>query len=66
MPPLQLLLIGCEYVGKTTLAVQLSKWMIGNMSVPLVRWHNHYVVPNLDTHLLVRAREDGSIAVPGK
>ena len=63
---MQLLLIGCEYVGKTTLAVQLSKWMIGHMSVPLVRWHNHYVVPNLDTHLLITARDDGSIAVPGK
>ena len=63
---MRLLLIGCEYAGKTTLAVQLSRWMIINMSLPLVRWHNHYMVPHLDSHLVVTALDGDTIAVPGK
>ena len=61
---MRLLLIGCEYAGKTTLAVEISRWMIEVTGLKLVRWHNHFVVPRLDTHLVVRA--DDSTSVPGK
>ncbi len=63
---MRLILIGCEYAGKTTLAVEISRWMIGAMGLPFVRWHNHFVVPHLDQHLVVQARADGRYVVPGK
>ena len=52
---MQLILTGCGYSGKTTLAVEISRWMIREMGVPFVRWHNHFVVPRLDQHLIVEA-----------
>ena len=27
---MRIIIIGCEYVGKSTLAVQISRWMIRN------------------------------------
>ena len=39
---MQLILTGCGYAGKTTLAVEISRWMIREMGVPFVRWHNHF------------------------
>ena len=61
---MRLILIGCEYAGKTALAVALSKWLIRSRGVPFVRWHNHFVVPYLDRHLVVR--EDSDTRAPGK
>ena len=52
---MRLLIIGCEYAGKKTLASGISKWMIEAMGLRLVRWHNHFVVPELDGHLSVQA-----------
>jgi hypothetical protein len=63
---MRLILIGCEYAGKTTLAVEISKWMIEALGLPFVRWHNHFVVPHIDQHLVVRAQGDDRIPVPGK
>jgi thymidylate kinase len=40
-----LIMIGCEYAGKTTLATEISKWMIDAMGLNMVVWHDHYVVP---------------------
>ncbi len=37
--------IGSEYAGKTTLAVEISKWMIQSMGFNMVVWHDHCVVP---------------------
>ena len=42
---MNLIVIGCEYAGKTTLAVGISKWMIETMGANMVVWHDHYVVP---------------------
>ncbi len=42
---MNLIVIGCEYAGKTTLAVGISKWMIESMGLNMVVWHDHYVVP---------------------
>ncbi len=63
---MRLILIGCEYAGKTTLAVEISRWMIEAMGLLFVRWHNHFVVPHLDQHLVVQARENECFVVPGK
>ena len=62
---MQLILTGCGYAGKTTLAVEISRWMIREMGMPFVRWHNHFVVPRLDQHLIVEA-DPGSGGLPGK
>ena len=62
---MQLILTGCGYVGKTTLAIEISRWMIREMGMPFVRWHNHFVVPRLDRHLIVEA-DPGSGGLPGK
>ena len=61
---MRLILIGCEYTGKSTLAANISRWMIEKMGVSLVRWHDHFVVPRLDRHTIITA--DGSDAVIGK
>ncbi len=61
---MRLILIGCEYTGKTTLAANISRWMIEKMGVSLVRWHDHFVVPRLDGHTIIRAED--SDAVIGK
>ena len=61
---MHLLLIGCEYTGKATLAENISRWMIETMGVSLVRWHDHFVVPRLDGHTIIRA--EGSDAAIGK
>ena len=63
---MRLLLIGCEYSGKTTLAVRISRWMIDAMGVPFVRWHNHYVAPCLDRHMVVWADDSAGARCPGK
>ena len=61
---MRLILIGCEYTGKATLAANISRWMIEKMGVSLVRWHDHFIVPRLDQHTIITA--DGSDAVIGK
>ena len=61
---MRLILIGCEYTGKSTLAGNISRWMIETMGVSLVRWHDHFVVPRLDGHTIIRA--EGSDAAIGK
>ena len=61
---MRLILIGCEYTGKSTLAGNISRWMIEEMGVSLVRWHDHFVVPRLDGHTIIRA--EASDATIGK
>ena len=64
---MRLILIGSEYAGKTTLAVEISRWMIRTMGLPYVRWHNHFVVPQLDRHLVVHSENsDARSIIPGK
>ena len=57
---MRLLLIGCKYAGKTTLAREISNWMIDAMGLAYVRWHNHFVVPRLDGHLIVHSAGDAT------
>ena len=64
---MRMLIVGCEYAGKTTLATAISHWMIEAMGLPFVRWHNHFVVPRVDGHLVVRAPGGAErLVVPGK
>ena len=58
---MRLLIVGCEYAGKTTLARRISRWMIDSMGLPYVRWHDHFVVPRLDRHLIVHACADAPV-----
>ena len=58
---MRLLVIGCEYAGKTTLVRRISRWMIDSMGLPYVRWHDHFVVPRLDRHLIVHAGADAPV-----
>ncbi len=58
---MRLLLIGCEYTGKQALAEAISRWMIETTGLSIVRWHNHFVVPKLDGHLIVRAEDDRTV-----
>ena len=44
---MRLIVIGSEYAGKTTLSVELARWMIRTMGLPAVRCHDHWVVPHL-------------------
>lgn len=55
---MRLLILGCEYAGKTILATGISNWMIETMGLPYVRWHNHFVVPKVDGHLMVHAKRN--------
>ena len=61
---MRLLIVGCEYAGKTTLARGISNWMIEAMGLRLVRWHNHFVVPRLDSHMIIHA--EGDVTAVGK
>ena len=69
---MRLLIIGCEYAGKTTLARAISHRLLAGMAAPVdgdgptacphpIQWHNHFVVPRLDGHLIVRAPGDRTI-----
>ena len=63
---MKIILIGCEYVGKTTLATAIGKWIIEKTGAPYVRWHDHFVIPKIDFHLVIRKGDDASIVVPGE
>jgi len=55
---MNLVLMGCEYSGKTSLAIAISRWLIAEHGRPYVRWHNHFVLPKVDQHLIVRPGVD--------
>ena len=42
---MRLIVIGCEYTGKTTLAARILQWIETNMGHPLCGWHDHFVLP---------------------
>lgn len=69
---MRLLIIGCEYAGKTPLARAISHRLLAVTAAPVegagrpagprpIQWHNHFVVPRLDGHLIVRAPGDRTI-----
>lgn len=68
---MRLLIVGCEYAGKTTLARAISHRLLAAAAAPAegavpagprpIQWHNHFVVPRLDGHLIVRAAGDRTV-----
>lgn len=45
---MHIIMIGCEYAGKTTLAAEMSRWLDENMGVEQFgryRWHDHFELP---------------------
>ena len=62
---MRLLIVGCEYAGKTTLARAISHRLLAAMAGPTgprpIQWHDHFVVPRLDGHLIVRAAGDRTV-----
>lgn len=58
--------MGCDYVGKSTLAKEIGEWIIEKTGAPYVRWHDHFVLPQIDNHLVIRRGNDESIVVPGE
>jgi thymidylate kinase len=63
---MNIILMGCEYVGKSTLAKAIGEWIIEKTGMPYVRWHDHFVLPQIDNHLVIRRGNDESIVVPGE
>lgn len=52
---MKVILVGCEYVGKTTLADRISEWMVEMFGPepwgpPHYGWHDHYQMPNVTHH----------------
>ncbi len=47
---MRIIMIGCEYVGKTTLAGKTVDWIVETMgrSSPICAWHDHFVLPFKD------------------
>jgi len=41
---MRIIMIGCEYAGKTTLGAEIAKWLEENMGTPC-GWHDHFVLP---------------------
>ena len=44
---MRLILSGCEYAGKSTLALAIAGWMMRQLAAPAVRIHDHWVFPHL-------------------
>ena len=57
---MRLIVIGCEYAGKATLAVQLSLWMMETMGLPRVRWHAHFELWHAGRDIVVPSPEHSS------
>jgi hypothetical protein len=52
---MKVILVGCEYAGKTTLADRISEWMVEMFGPepwgpPHYGWHDHYQMPNVTHH----------------
>ena len=42
---MRLIIIGCEYTGKTTLAGEIQKWLVQTMGSCQTSFHDHFVMP---------------------
>jgi hypothetical protein len=45
---MRIIMIGCEYAGKTTLTAEISRWLERNLGRPQFgqyMWHDHFVFP---------------------
>jgi hypothetical protein len=47
---MRILLVGCEYVGTTTLAKELYRWGAEEMGADFGLFHDHWKIPNVTGH----------------
>ncbi|MGH7861273.1 MAG: hypothetical protein ACREOS_03440 [Candidatus Dormibacteraceae bacterium] len=45
---MRLIIIGCEYVGKTTLAGGITTWLAQTLGGASMGWHDHFVLPYIE------------------
>ena len=46
---MRLIIVGCEYTGKTTLVKNVHRWIERSMGPPIVPYHDHFTLPHM-TH----------------
>ena len=44
---MNLIIIGCEYAGKTTLGKRIEEWIESAMGKPLIGFHDHFTIPDI-------------------
>jgi len=44
---MQLLFIGCEYLGTTTLFRKLDEWLVETIGKKAKGYHNHWKIPEI-------------------
>ena len=49
---MRLILIGCEYVGTTTLANAITQWALDYMGARFEDFHSHWKFPHIATNTL--------------
>lgn len=55
---MRLILIGCEYVGTTTLANNIEEWALENMGARLNDFHAHWKYPHIATEEVSEQDQD--------
>ena len=43
---MNLIIIGCEYAGKTPLGKRIEAWIESAMGKPLIGFHDHFTIPS--------------------
>ncbi len=54
---MRVILVGCEYVGTTTLAHAIDDWLETNMGVRFSLIHDHWKIPHTSGHPEIRHRK---------
>jgi hypothetical protein len=44
---MKVIMVGCEYSGKTSVAYEISKWMVQKLRSHRAHWHDHFVLPHV-------------------
>ena len=47
---MQLLFIGCEYSGTTTLSRKLDEWLVETIGDQGMGYHDHWKIPEISGH----------------
>ena len=59
---MRVLMIGCEYAGKTTLANGVNRWIEQTMGC-VAGWHDHFTLPDMGQHPDPHQREQNEQAM---
>ncbi len=70
---MRILLVGCEYVGTTTLAKEIYRWGAEEMGADFGLFHDHWKIPNVTGHwpidtdsFMSQAEQEGLLALAPK